>query len=193
MMIRAAAGAALMAVLGAPPAAATEGRSGPVGSVAVTMEPSSLAGVLGDRVVVRSTVVNTGAGRSDRLIAHLDVVSLRDDVYVDPEDWSSDRSVDVEPLDPGVRSTLEWTVRIVAAGEFDVYVVLLPGAPSATAATLAVGPATRLRVASRQPLDPGGALWVVGSVPLLLGALVVGGRSRRMRAARGPAEGPAER
>ena len=159
--------------------AATPAAAAPPGPVAVAMNRSSMAGLLGDRVPVQATVANTGSAATGRLVAHLDVVSLHEDVYVDPEDWSSDRSVDVEPLDPDGRTTLEWTVRNVDAGEFDVYVVVLPAGPSTAADPLAVSPAVRLAVASRQTLDAGSALVVVIAVPLLVGLLLAGTRLRR--------------
>ena len=170
---------AILTAAAAAPAAGAGASAPPAGAVAVTVDPPSLSGVLGDRATVRSTVVNTGTAATGRLVAHLDVVSLHEDVYVDPEDWSSDRSVDVEPLDPDGRTTLEWTVRNVDAGEFDVYVVVLPAGPSTAADPLAVSPAVRLAVASRQTLDPGGSLLVVIVVPVLVGLLGAGTRLRR--------------
>ena len=164
----------------APAAAAAAGR-GAADQVEVSMDRPSLTSVLGDRITVRSTVVNTGAAPAGPLVAHLDVVSLHDDVYVDPEDWSADRSVEIEPLPPGRRTTLEWTVRNVNAGEFDVYVVVLPTGPPAGTGTLSVSPALRLTVASRQALNPEGSLATVVSVPLLVGLLALGTRLRRQR------------
>jgi hypothetical protein len=175
----AAAGIAVALLGAATPTAAAAVPAEPAGPAVVTMEPSSLAGVLGDRVPVRATVANPGSAATGRLVAHLDVVSLHEDVYVDPEDWSADRSVDLGPLDPGGRTTVMWTLRYVDAGEFDVYVVLLPTAPSTGADPLAVSPAVRLAVASRQTLDPGGSLLVVTAVPLLVGLLGAGSRLRR--------------
>ena len=171
--------AILTAAAAAAPAAGAGASAPPAGAVAVTVDPPSLSGVLGDRATVRSTVVNTGTAATGRLVAHLDVVSLHEDVYVDPEDWSADRSVDVGPLDPGGRTTVTWTLRYVDAGEFDVYVVVLPTAPSIGAGPLAVSPAVRLAVASRQTLDPGGSLLVVIVVPVLVGRLGAGTRLRR--------------
>ena len=165
-----------MALLGAATPAAA---AAPAGPVAVTMNRSSMAGLLGDRVPVQATVANTGSAATGRLVAHLDVVSLHEDVYVDPEDWSADRSIDLGPLDPGGRSTVEWTLRYVDAGEFDVYVVVLPTAPSTGADPVAVSPAVRLAVASRQTLDPGGSLLVVIVVPVLVGLIGAGARLRR--------------
>lgn len=61
-------------------------------AVRVDTRPARLEAVLGNTVSVRSTITNGGATATAPLIAHLDVVSLSPDVYVDPEDWSSERS-----------------------------------------------------------------------------------------------------
>jgi hypothetical protein len=173
------AGVALAVLLGATPAGRAGAAPGPVGPVEVTLDRSAVASVLGEHITVRSTVTNTGTTRTGGLIAHLDVVSLHDDVYVDPEDWSSDRSIDVESLEPGDHATLEWTVQNVNAGEFDVYAVVLPTGPPAAAGGLSVSPALRLTVASRRTLDPGGSLLVVATVPLVVGLFASGTRRRR--------------
>jgi hypothetical protein len=171
----AAAGVAVALLAAATPAAA----GAPPGPVTVTMNRSAMAGVLGDRVPVRATVANTGVAATGRLVAHLDVVSLHEDVYVDAEDWSADRSVYLEPLDPGARTTVEWTVRYVDAGEFDIHVVVLPTAPSTGVDPLVISPTIRLVVASQRPLDAGGSLLVVTAVPVLVGLLGAGSRLRR--------------
>lgn len=179
--LRAAAGMALIIVLGTAPGAVADAGLGAAAPVEVAMDRSSLRSVLGELVTVRSTVANVGSVPTGPLLAHLDVVSLHNDVYVDPEDWSAERSVDVAPLPPGGRTTLEWTVRNVNAGEFDVYVVVLPAGPSSGADALSVSPAVRLAVASRRTLDPAGSLGVVVAVPLLVGLLASGARLRLRR------------
>ena len=182
-LVAAVAGRAAAALPGSVAGAVPTAVAGPV---AVTMNTSSMAGVLGDRVPVRATVTNTAGTPTGRLVAHLDVVSLHEDVYVDAEDWSADRSVYIGPLGPGGRATVDWTVRYVDAGEFDVYVVVLPTGPSAGADPLAVSPAIRLEVTSRPTLDPGGSLLVVIAVPVLVGLLGAGTRLRRRTRPRHP-------
>jgi hypothetical protein len=170
------------------PAAAAAGASG---SVEVAMDHATAAGVLGDHLTIGSTVTNAGAGSSGPLLAHLDVVSRDNDVYVDPEDWSGSRTVQLEPLGAGERRTLSWTVHNVEAGEFDVYVVLLLGDPASGPGssgpgtsgpgTLVVGPPVLLTVVGRRTLDPGNSLAVVVAVPVVLAALTAAGRLRRRR------------
>lgn len=140
------------------------------GTVEVTFDQSSVRTVLGDRFTLRMRIRNSGTDRTDPLLAHLNVASLRNDVYVDPEDWSQRRSQDVAPLDPGATTELSWPIQSVNAGSLDVYVVLLPnGASSAGTGPLAVSPPVHLQVAGRRTLSPGGAIPVAVVVPVLLG------------------------
>jgi hypothetical protein len=155
-------------------------------TVDIVVRPARLEAVLGDTVTVTSTVANHGAAARGPLIAHLDVVSLRNDVYVDPEDWSSERSVDVEPLPPGASTVLSWPVRTVDAGEFAVYVVLLPaGRPGPEEVT--PSRPVHLAVAGRRTLDAGGTLPVVVGVPAALAMAALAGRVRRRRRTDPPA------
>jgi hypothetical protein len=154
-------------------------------TVDIVVRPARIEAVLGDTVTVTSTVANHGPAASGPLIAHLDVVSLRNDVYVDPEDWSSERSVDVEPLPPGASTVLSWPVRTVDAGEFAVYVVLLPAGRPGPDRVTPSGP-VHLAVAGRRTLDAGGTLPVVVGVPAVLALAAFADRLRRRRRAGPP-------
>jgi hypothetical protein len=182
-----------LVVLAAVLAAVTAGPAGAAGAapsgVDVSARPARIAAVLGDTVTVTTTVANRGPVASGPLVAHLDVVSLRDDVYVDPEDWSSQRSVDVEPLAPGGRTVLSWPVRTVDAGEFAVYVVLLPTGPGGPAHVTPSAP-VHLAVTGKRTLDAGGTLPVVVGMPLLLTLAALVDRWRRRRRV-DPRPGPA--
>ncbi len=160
---------------GCAPAAAAERAAG---SIEIAMDRTTAAGGVGDHLTLGSTVANRGAGSSGPLLAHLDMVSHRNDVYVDPEDWSGSRTVELEPLAAGERRALSWTVHNVDEGQFDLYVVLLPTGPPGQG-SLAVSQAVSLTVTGRRTVDPGNSLGVVLAVPLLLAALAAAGRLRR--------------
>jgi len=174
---------ALTALLAlAAPIAAARAVAAPavlVDAIEVSLDRSRHSTAVGDRFVLRSLVSNPGPSATDRLIAHLNVASLTSEVYVDPEDWSAERTQEVQALAPGASAELDWELQAVNAGSFAVYVVVLPGG-AATAGTgpLAVSPPLHLRVAGRRTLNAGGALPVVLAVPLLLAALTVAARSR---------------
>jgi hypothetical protein len=155
------------------------------GTVEVTMDRAAVTGVLGDYLTFESTIANAGGAPTGPLIAHLDVVSLRRSVYVDAEDWSDSRTIDVPSLAPRTRTTQTWTVHNVNAGEFDVYVVVVPAGEPPSSGSLAISPPIRLSVTTRQTLNPDSSLGVVIAVPVGLGLLTAGTRFRRRGRARG--------
>lgn len=157
-----------------------------VAPVTVTVDQDRHSTVIGNRFTLRSRVTNPGAAPTGPLLAHLNVASVTNDVYVDPEDWSSERTLEVPPLQPGAGTTLSWDLQAVNAGSFAVYVVVLPGGGAsagagAGAGALVVSPAMHLDVAGRRTLNAEGALPVVLGVPIVLGVLAVGARRRVRR------------
>jgi len=147
-------------------------------AVAISTGPASLPATIGDTVTITSTARNNGSAATGPMIAHLDVVSLSPEVYVDPEDWSSQRSVDVQPLPAGGATTLSWPVRTVDAGDFAAYVVLVPADPTGPGELVPSVP-VHLTVTGRRTLDPGGTLPVVLGVPAAVLLAVSGPRLRR--------------
>jgi hypothetical protein len=153
-----------------------------VDTVSIAADQVRVDTAVGGRFTIRTVLVNDGARPSGPLIAHLNVASLTPDVYVDPEDWSSQRTQRVDSLGPRQRTQLTWRLQAVNAGTFDVYVVLLPTGPAAAADRLTVSRSVHLNVAGRQTLSAGGVLPVVIAVPALLGLLVmIRERLRRSR------------
>lgn len=132
---------------------------------------------LGGKFSFRSTVENIGSETATGVIAHLNVLSLREGTYVDPEDWSSDRTRYLDPIPAGGSVTVEWQMQAVNDGAFAVYVAALPD--TGVQATPAVSPAVRLDVASRRTLNPEGMVPIALGVPLFLGLLALGVRLRR--------------
>jgi hypothetical protein len=156
----------------------------PAGTIEVAFDQSELSTVVGERFTLHCRIDNPGAVATDPLIAHLNVASLTSDVYVDPEDWSSSRSLVVAPLAPRNSTSSSWEIQAVSVGSFDVYVVLLPnGESSARTGSLVVSPPVHITVAGRRTLNAGGSLPVVVVVPALLGLAVVFTRLRARRAA----------
>jgi hypothetical protein len=152
------------------------------GQVTVTWDQAHVTTRVGDRFIVRSRIVNSAAGSTGVMLAHLNVASLTSDVYVDPEDWSSARTQALEPLAAGSAQSLTWPIQAVNVGSFDVYVVLLPDGPgSAGKGPLWVSPPVHVEVAGRQTLSAGGALPVVLGVPVLIGLAAGTARLRARR------------
>ena len=160
-------------------AAAAHAASGPAG-VSVTVDRTRSSTQLGSSFVFRSTITNDASVPADGLIAHLNIVSLRNDVYVDPEDWSTHRTRYLGSLAAGGSRTITWRLKAVNSGAFDVYVAVLPR--SGHARRPVTGPVVAVAVAGRKTLNAGGILSVALGVPAVLGVLAVGLKLRRRRA-----------
>jgi hypothetical protein len=147
-------------------------------TVEITPDPTRVATVLGGRFTISTQVANTGNTPTGDVLAHLNVASMQDDVYVDPEDWSSSRSQSLT-LRPGESRTLVWDIQAVNAGRFAAYVVVLPeGAEVSGAEGLVVSPLVKIDVETRSALSERGLLPVVLLIPLVLGLSAVGLRIR---------------
>lgn len=149
-------------------------------SVEVTLEPASVSVVVGGTFTVRATIGNPGSHATESLLAHLDVVSLTGGVYVDPEDWSSSRTLSVSPIASGSSASVSWEVKAVNAGRFDLHVVVLP-VLDGRAGAVSVSTPTYATVTAYRPLNPGGSVLVVLGVPVVLTFVAVSGRIARRR------------
>jgi hypothetical protein len=149
-----------------------------VPAVSVEVEPTEITTELGQDFSVRSTIRNEGSSPAVRLVAHLNVLSLRPGLYVDPEDWSEERTRYLAPIPAGGSTTLTWTVTAVNSGSLGVYVAVFPSSGAGRPVT---GPTVRADIAGRETIDAGGIVPLALGVPALLGALAVGVRLRRRR------------
>jgi hypothetical protein len=148
--------------------------------VSVKVDRTQISTRLGHSFSFGSTIANDGPSRLSGLIAHLNILSLRSGTYVDPEDWSTQRTRYLKTIAPGGSTTLNWPMKAVNGGSFAVYVAVLPkngGAGPPTA-----GPTVHLAVAERRTLNSGGILPLALGVPGLLAALWLALKFRRVRA-----------
>jgi hypothetical protein len=167
------AGAVIVAVLAASPAGA---------SVELTMNRPRVSTRLGATFMLETTIANTGRSPLTGLIAHLNVVSLTPDVYVDPEDWSSERTQYLHPIDPSRSLPLTWKVKAVNGGDFAIYVVALHKQSDDVAGQpVAASPAVSVHATEHRTLDTGRALPVVLLIPGLVAAVWLTLVTRRRR------------
>jgi hypothetical protein len=164
---------AAVAVLPAHAVAASDATPG----LSASVDRTQISTQLGRRFELDSTITNAGPGTAHGLVAHLSVLSLREDPYVDPEDWAPQRVVFLDPIPPGESRTLRWSMTAVNAGTFGVYVTVLPQSPRDGPAPNT--PTVELRVTQRRTLNSGGILPLALAVPALLGALTIAVRLRR--------------
>jgi hypothetical protein len=145
--------------------------------VSVQVSQTRIETKLGQKFVFTSTITNRGSNAASGLIAHLNILSLRNGPYVDPEDWSTSRTRYLAPIPAGGSTTITWRMQAVNAGSFGVYVSVLPASGVARPPTS--GPTIHLSVASRRTLNSGGILPLALGIPAFLGFLTVGIRLRR--------------
>jgi uncharacterized membrane protein len=154
-------------------------------NLTVLAQPPTVSTVLGDRFLITTEVKNAGSAPTGEILAHLNVASIAGDVYVDPEDWSSNRSQQLS-LKPGESRKLTWEIQAVNSGRFAAYVVVVPfgGSVDGNEAPK-VSEMVTVDVAQRSTLTAGGALPVVIVVPVLIGLAAAAAlfRLRRRKAA----------
>jgi hypothetical protein len=162
--------------------AATAADSASRSAVAVSLDRTAMSARLGEGFDLGSTISNTGRRPIAGLIAHLNVVGLTRGVYVDPEDWSPQRTKYVPMLAPGRSAHIPWRVNAVNGGRFAVYVVAVPQrSPRTASGGLAIGRPLSLRVTERRVLNSGGVLFLAIGLPGLLGLATLATRAGRRR------------
>jgi hypothetical protein len=148
----------------------------------ITLSESEKSTLTGDEFTFTSEITNEGPEATTALIASLGFVATDGSTYVDPEDWSEDRTQHVRPIAAGDSVTLTWGVKTVLEGDVAAYVAVLPAPPELSGSSpLAVSPALQMHVEEDRKLNPGGVLPTVLVVPALLGAAFLGLRVVRRR------------
>lgn len=156
------------------------GAGAQVSSASVTVDRTQISTGLGDTFGFRTTIANPAATATEALIAHLNILSLRDGLYVDPEDWSSQRTWYLGAIPAGGSRTISWKLKAVNGGRLAAYVAVLPQTGPARRPT--TSPTIQITVAERKPLNSGGILPLALGVPALVGLLAGGVRlARRSR------------
>ena len=149
--------------------------------VEVSLTEAEVSTRLGESFGFRSRITNTGNRPLAGLVAHLNVVGLDPEIYVDPEDWSEERTKAVPDLGPGESADVAWNVKAVTGGHAAIYVVALPDEPAGAREGLAISPAIDVRIADTKDLNSGGVLPLALGVPALIGVATLVVRRRRTR------------
>jgi len=171
--------AVVAAVLAAAALASGVHAATPSAPISLSVDRTSVSTELGRTLTFDSTIRNAGSRPAAGLIGHLNVLSLRTGVYVDPEDWSSQRTRYLAPIPPAGSRTITWKVQAVNSGSFGVYIAVLPR--SGAARPPVTGPTIHVLVKERKTLNSGGILPLALGVPAVLALLVVVVRLRRGR------------
>ena len=147
--------------------------------IVVQLDENELDVGPGEKLTFVSTVRNEGGTTLDGYVAHLNILTTDEDVYVDPEDWSPERAQYLDPLAAGDATELAWSVQAVTSGPLILFVSVT--SPDSTS-VVSSGP-LNLDVHGQRVVDSAGVtplvLWTPASVLLLLAAVFT--RRRRHR------------
>jgi LPXTG-motif cell wall-anchored protein len=147
--------------------------------LSVRLDRTTVSTRIGEKFHFSTTVRNLESQPVPGVVAHLNIVSLDPSVYVDPEDWSSQRTRYLGTLAAGETRRAKWTVQAVHSGHFVVYVAVVD--PNGTGAVTASN-ALATTVAQKRRLNSGGVVPLALGIPALLalGFLVVRRRRRSL-------------
>ncbi|MDX6286672.1 MAG: hypothetical protein QOG53_2157 [Frankiales bacterium] len=159
-------------------AAAYADTSTGAGAVEITQDSTNVSTSIGMHFSFTSTVQNTSDQPVTGLVAHLNVVSLDSNVYVDPEDWSSKRTQYLPEIPAKSSTPQSWSVQAVNDGTFVIYVAVTTAAGGSP---VVGGPALHVDVAAQRSINAGGILPIAAAVPVVLLGLLVTTRVRRRR------------
>jgi hypothetical protein len=171
-------GALVLVTAPAVTSSPAEGKTLPP-AVVVSLDRQEVSTRLGESFEFTSTIANPGSRELSGLVAHLNIVGLSENIYVDPEDWSDERTRHLPAIAPGESAKVSWRVKAVTGGDAAIYLVVLPGNDPATAPEgLAVSPALDVHITERRTINSGGVLWLALGVPALLGIATLVARRR---------------
>lgn len=174
---------ALLAVVLVATSTATAAAPAASTPVSVSLSRSSTSVGIGNSFSFTSAITNQSSAPVSGLVAHLNVLSFTHGVYVDPEDWSSNRTRYLDSIPPGHSTTVSWTVKAVNGGDFGIYVATL-GTPRASPAPAepTVSPALVAHVTEQRNVNPQGVLPLALGIPAVVAAAM---GAVRLRARRG--------
>jgi hypothetical protein len=168
---------ALVATGGIGPTAAAPVPAGE--GVVVELDQSEVVAGPGEKISFESTIRNDGEASLEGYVAHLNILTTDAGVYVDPEDWSPERTQYLGDLAPGEAATLDWNVQAVTSGPL----ILFVSVTSPTSETVTSSGPLDLTVEGQRVVDSAGVmplvLWMPAGVLALLGASLL--RRRRHR------------
>jgi hypothetical protein len=157
-MSRVLAGFLLCAAVLTPESAVAPGAA----DVSVELDRTELSTSIGQRFGFTSTIRNDSDEPMEGVVAHLNVLGLDPDIYVDPEDWSSDRTQFLDPLPAHESARLRWDVQAVSPGDLAIYVTVTTqeGTDEVTASK-----ALRVSVVQARKLNAAAAAPIVIGMP----------------------------
>ena len=112
-------------ILGLVPAKTFAQNTSPDSIVSVQINKDSASLIAGDWVEFNTILQNNGTTATPPLVAHLNIAAVEKGRYVDPEDWSPERTQYLEPIQPADSIRLHWKVHALVKGNFASFVTIV--------------------------------------------------------------------
>jgi hypothetical protein len=96
-------------------------------SVHVEIERPAGTFNMGDQPIFKGLVTNNGNQICQGLLVYVSLVSLSagEEYPVDLEDWSAQKAVVINRLEPGETKRQEWTMRLIQSGRFGIILTVV--------------------------------------------------------------------
>ena len=98
---------------------------GPDEALSIEVSQDSGSILAGEWIEFNTVLHNTSDAATPPLVAHLNVAAVEPGPYVDPEDWSPNRTRYVAAIQSGDSVQLQWRVHALMEGEFGVFVTII--------------------------------------------------------------------
>lgn len=144
--------------------------------VEITIDTTYAAVKTGDKVFFNTTVTNQDSADSVPLILAMNIINLDSEGdVVDPEDWSPERTQYLESLRPGESAQQEWELSTILAGDYMVYLVLIPAPDAAEVSSQPLtSPGIHVTVERFVSANPRGILPYAIGEPVVIMAIMAG-------------------
>ncbi len=124
----------------------------------------------GQKIAFNSIVTNNGTETSPPMHVSMNIIKIGSGEPVDPEDWSPERSQEVEPIAPGQSAEQAWSVQGILEGNYMVYVTVVPtpaGPDTTTQTTSSTGIHLIVKPFANAQ-NPGGVVPIAIAIPTIL-------------------------
>ena len=124
----------------------------------------------GQKIEFKSIVTNSGSEESPPMHVSMNIINMGSGEPVDPEDWSPERSQEVDPIAPGESVEQSWSVHGILEGNYMVYVTVIPtpSGPDTTSQTTSSTGIHLIVGAFADARNPGGVVPIALAIPTVL-------------------------
>jgi ABC-2 type transport system permease protein len=124
----------------------------------------------GQKIAFNSIVTNNGTETSPPLHVAMNIINMGSGEPVDPEDWSPERSQELEPIAAGQSAEQAWSVQGILQGNYMVYVTVIPtpSGPDATSQTTSSSGIHLIVKPFANAQNPGGVVPIAIAIPTAL-------------------------